>query len=60
MLFVKERKQLVAFDRKLITSDLTMGSGGNISVFYRDEGLIEITPSGMDYFENVNDEKLPE
>ena len=43
MLLVKEREQLVAFGKKLITSDLTTGSGGNISIFNRDEGLIAIT-----------------
>ncbi|HHX19661.1 MAG TPA: L-fuculose-phosphate aldolase [Clostridiaceae bacterium] len=58
MLLVKEREQLVAFGKKLITSDLTTGSGGNISIFNRDEGLIAITPSGMDYFETEVDDIL--
>lgn len=51
MLLMKEREELVKFGQKLITSNLTTGSGGNISIYNREEGLIAITPSGMDYFE---------
>jgi L-fuculose-phosphate aldolase len=58
MLLVKEREELVAYGKKLITSGLTTGSGGNISIYNRDEGLIAITPSGMDYFETEMDDIL--
>ncbi len=37
-------------EKKLITSNLTKGTGGNISVFFREEKLMAITPSGIDYF----------
>lgn len=49
----KERSDVVAFGKKLITSGLTTGTGGNVSVFNRAEGLIAISPSGMDYMETT-------
>lgn len=51
MLMVKEREFLVKYGKKLITSNLTTGSGGNISICDRNQGLVAITPSGMDYFD---------
>lgn len=45
-----EREQLVTYGKRLITSHLTTGSGGNLSILNREEGLVAITPSGMDYF----------
>ncbi len=51
MLLMKERELLVSYGKKLITSNLTKGSGGNISIYNREKGLIAITPSGMDYFQ---------
>ena len=47
----KERKDIVAFARKLLTSGLTAGTGGNLSVINRKTKVIAITPSGVDYFE---------
>ena len=35
----------------LITHGLTKGTGGNISIFNREQGLFAISPSGIDYFE---------
>jgi L-fuculose-phosphate aldolase len=46
-----ERCAIVEFGRRLITSRLTTGTGGNLSVYNRTEGLIAIKPSGMDYFQ---------
>lgn len=51
MLLEQERKKIVSFGQKLVTSGLTAGTGGNLSVFNRRERLIAITPSGMDYYE---------
>ncbi|MCI5595341.1 MAG: L-fuculose-phosphate aldolase [Lachnospiraceae bacterium] len=50
MLLLKEREQVVAYCKKLITAGLTKGTGGNISAFDRESGLYAISPSGMDYF----------
>lgn len=44
-----ERSAVVEFGKKLIASQLTTGSGGNLSVINRSEGLIAIKPSGFDY-----------
>lgn len=49
MLLPEERQQIVDFGKKLISSQLTTGSGGNLSVFNREENLIAIKPSGVDY-----------
>ena len=46
-----ERKQVVEYGKKLITSGLTTGTGGNISIYNAEEGLMAISPSGIDYFE---------
>lgn len=45
----EQREQLVEYGRKLIRSGLTTGSGGNLSVYDRQQGLIAITPSGIEY-----------
>lgn len=49
MLLKKERKQVVEYCKKMIRAGLTRGTGGNISIFNRAEGLYAISPSGMDY-----------
>lgn len=49
MLLVDERNLIVEFGRKMLTSQLTTGSGGNLSIFNRQQGLIAIKPSGADY-----------
>lgn len=51
MSFEKERIELVKYGRKLVESNLTKGTGGNLSVFDRERGLMAITPSGIDFFE---------
>jgi L-fuculose-phosphate aldolase len=51
MLLPAERESIVKFGRKLITSNLTTGSGGNLSVYNREQGLVAIKPSGIEYFD---------
>ena len=46
-----ERELIVQYGRKLITSNLTTGSGGNLSLFNREQNLIAIKPTGIDYFD---------
>ncbi|MFT9494129.1 L-fuculose-phosphate aldolase [Anaerosolibacter sp.] len=50
MLLQQERELIVEYGKKLITSGLTKGTGGNISIYNRNENLIAISPSGLDYF----------
>ncbi|MBQ6059639.1 MAG: L-fuculose-phosphate aldolase [Clostridia bacterium] len=50
MLLEKERIAVVEYGKRLITSGLTKGTGGNVSMINREQGLFAISPSGMDYF----------
>lgn len=53
MKMAQEREQIVEYGKKLITAGLTKGTGGNISIYNPTEGLMAISPSGMDYFETL-------
>ncbi len=57
MLLKKERELIVEYGKKLITSNLTKGTGGNLSIFNRKEQLMAISPSGIDYF-NIKPEDV--
>ncbi len=50
MLLMEERELIVEYGKKLITSGLTKGTGGNISICKREQNLMAISPSGLDYF----------
>lgn len=50
MLLKEEREAIVEYGRNLIKSNLTTGSGGNLSIINRDQNLVAIKPSGVDYF----------
>lgn len=47
----KERELVVEYGKKMITEGLTQGTGGNVSIYNREEGLWCISPSGIDYFQ---------
>lgn len=49
MKLLYEREEILKYSLKMLKSGLTTGSGGNLSVFNRKEGLIAITPSGVEY-----------
>lgn len=51
MLMKNEREEIIEYGKKLVTSNLTKGTGGNLSIFNREKGLMAITPSGIDYFQ---------
>lgn len=51
MRLAAEREAIVKFGRKLITSNLTTGSGGNLSLYNREERLVAIKPTGIEYFD---------
>ena len=51
MLLMNERKQVVEFGKKIVSSGLTKGTGGNISIYNKEENLVAISPSGLDYFD---------
>ena len=50
MLLQEQRELVVEYGKKLVTTGLTDGTFGNLSVFDRESGLMAISPSGMDYF----------
>lgn len=49
MLLETERNEIVTYCHKLIEHNLTKGTGGNISIYNREQGLMAISPSGIDY-----------
>ncbi len=49
MLMHNERTEIVRYGRKLLTAGLTTGTGGNLSIYDRETGLLAISPSGIDY-----------
>lgn len=51
MLLQKEREDVVKYCRMMVSTGLTKGTGGNISILNRERGLMAISPSGIDYFE---------
>ena len=46
-----QRQQLADYGRRLLADRLTTGTGGNLSMALRPEGVIAITPSGISYDE---------
>ena len=51
-----DRKALVEYGKKLVHTGLTKGTGGNLSLFDHEKGLMAITPSGIDFFEIQEDD----
>ncbi|MBF0787313.1 MULTISPECIES: L-fuculose-phosphate aldolase [unclassified Streptococcus] len=45
------RQELIQYGKKLVETDLTKGTGGNLSVFDREKKQMAITPSGIDFFD---------
>ena len=45
------RDAIVTYGRRMITASLTTGSGGNLSIYDREQDLIAISPSGIEYFD---------
>jgi L-fuculose-phosphate aldolase len=53
MLLEKERALIVEYGRLLLERGLTVGTGGNISIYERASGHVAISPSGIDYERTV-------
>jgi len=58
MLLKQEREDIVKYGNKMIEQGLTTGSGGNISVFNREKGLIALSPSSMHYTDVVPEDVI--
>lgn len=51
MLMIDERTEIVEYGKRLVTSGLTKGTGGNLSIYNREKRLFCISPTGIDYFD---------
>lgn len=49
MIMEFERKQVVHYCQRMLKDNLTLGTGGNISVFNPETGYMAISASGFDY-----------
>lgn len=49
MLLEKERQAVVDYCLLMLQRGITKGTGGNISIYCREEGLVAISPSGVEY-----------
>lgn len=49
MLLAELREEIVFFCRKMAATGLTPGTTGNISAFSPEEGVLAISPSGLEY-----------
>lgn len=47
----KERQELILYGKKMSEQGLAPGTSGNLSVFLKEENLVLISPSGIDYFD---------
>ncbi len=45
----EERSKLIAYGKKLIQDNYTLGTGGNLSIFNREKRQMLITPSGIPF-----------
>ncbi|NSW51739.1 MAG: class II aldolase/adducin family protein [Anaerolineae bacterium] len=50
MILVNERENVLKYCQKMLDQKLTTGSGGNISIYNREENLVAISPGSMDYY----------
>lgn len=49
MLLEPERSLLVEYGMRMVQAGLTTGTGGNLSLIRREEGLLAVTPTGIAY-----------
>ena len=56
MLLQNIRKELVEYGKRLVDSELTSGTGGNLSYFDSETGYLAITPSGLDFYKTKEED----
>jgi len=49
MALAVEKEEVVCFGRRLLAAGLTTGTGGNLSILNPRDGLVAISPSGIEY-----------
>lgn len=56
MLLQNIRKELVEYGKRLVDSELTSGTVGNLSYFDSETGYMAITPSGLDFYKTKEED----
>lgn len=56
MLLENIRKELVEYGKRLVDTELTSGTGGNLSYFDSETGYMAITPSGLDFYKTKEED----
>ncbi|MFA9464347.1 MAG: L-fuculose-phosphate aldolase [Velocimicrobium sp.] len=56
MLMERERQEIVEYGKKMLTSGLTKGTAGNISVYDPETGYMAISPSGVGYLDTKTED----
>ena len=49
MKYLEKRQELISYGKKMKEEGLAPGTSGNLSVFLKEENLVLISPSGIDY-----------
>ena len=52
MVLNEEREKIAIYGKKMLNENLVKGTGGNISIFSREKGLMAISPSGKGLYDN--------
>lgn len=50
-MMIEEKEKIIEYGLKIVNENLTKGTGGNLSIFNREEGVFAITPSAIPYNE---------
>lgn len=50
MLLENIKLELIEYGKRLVDTELTSGTGGNLSYFDREKGYMAVTPSGIDFY----------
>lgn len=48
---MKVKRELIKYGKKLVDTNLTKGTGGNLSLYDPETGHMAITPSGIDFYD---------
>ena len=56
MLLQNIRKELVEYGKRLVDTELTSGTGGNLSYFDSETGYMAMTPSGLDFYKTKEED----
>ncbi|SEO02097.1 L-fuculose-phosphate aldolase [Amphibacillus marinus] len=55
-MYALQKQQLIEYGNKLIDNNYTLGTGGNLSTFIREQQVMLITPSGIPFDEITADD----